>query len=102
MGTSESVINARPFQAIYEGELIELDRVGRSLAVTLQVEASKARELHLRWQRASAQTSPFKLACPSLPTMMRSCMEMPSGFATSTICCVIWMHARERVRLLER
>jgi hypothetical protein len=47
----------------------------------------------------SAQISrnPFKLACPSLPTMMWSCTEMPSGFATSTICWVIWMSARDGV-----
>ena len=41
--------------------------------------------------------SPFKLAWPSLPTMMWSCTEMPSGLATSTIACVIWMSARDGV-----
>jgi len=29
--------------------------------------------------------SPFKHACPSLPTIKWSCTEIPSGFATSTI-----------------
>jgi len=33
--------------------------------------------------------NPFKLACPSLPTMMWSCTEIPSGLATEMICCVI-------------
>jgi hypothetical protein len=41
--------------------------------------------------------SAFKLACPSLPTMMWSCTAMPSGRATSTIASVIWMSAREGV-----
>ena len=37
------------------------------------------------------------LACPSLPMMMWSCTAMPSGLATSTIACVIWMSARDGV-----
>ena len=41
--------------------------------------------------------SPFRLAWPSLPTMMWSCTEMPSGLAISTIDCVIWMSARDGV-----
>jgi hypothetical protein len=41
--------------------------------------------------------SPFKLACPSLPTMMWSCTAMPSGFATSMIACVICTSARDGV-----
>src|SRR4051812_36435495 len=41
--------------------------------------------------------SPLKLAWPSLPTMMWSCTEMPRGFATSMMDCVIWMSAREGV-----
>jgi hypothetical protein len=49
-----------------------------------------------KWS-AQISRNPFKLACPSLPTMMWSCTEMPSGFATSTICCVIWMSARDGV-----
>ena len=51
---------------------------------------------------ASINRSPLKLAWPSLPTMMWSCTEMPSGFATSTIDCVIWMSARRRRRVARR
>jgi len=40
---------------------------------------------------------PFKLACPFLPTMMWSCMAMPSGLAISTMAFVIWMSACEGV-----
>jgi hypothetical protein len=47
--------------------------------------------------RHQINRNPFKLACPSLPTMMWSCTEIPSGFATSTICWVIWMSARDGV-----
>jgi hypothetical protein len=35
--------------------------------------------------------------CPALPTMLWSCTAMPSGFATSTIACVIWMSTRDGV-----
>ena len=43
--------------------------------------------------------NPLKLVWPSLPTMMWSCTEMPSGLATSMIACVIWMSARLGVGL---
>ena len=39
--------------------------------------------------------SPFRLACPFLPTMMWSCTEMPSG--VWTIGLIIWMSACEGV-----
>ena len=41
--------------------------------------------------------APFKLACPSLPTMMWSCTAMPSGRANATTAYVISMSAREGV-----
>ena len=48
-------------------------------------------------RRLLNQLSPLRLAWPSLPTMMWSCTAMPSGLATSMICCVIWMSARDGV-----
>ena len=43
------------------------------------------------------QLQSFQVAWPSLPTMMWSCTEMPSGLAISWIDCVIWMSARDGV-----
>ena len=47
--------------------------------------------------QAQISRSPFKLACPFLPTMMWSCTEMPSGVAMSTIALVIRMSACDGV-----
>jgi hypothetical protein len=43
----------------------------------------------IKCDRYYTSFSPFKLAWPSLPTMMWSCTEIPSGLATAMICCVI-------------
>jgi hypothetical protein len=47
----------------------------------------------LRTSAIQINRIPFMLACPFLPTMMWSCMEMPSGAAMSMIAVVMRMSA---------
>ena len=70
--------------AVFAGWLIP------AKALFLLLIAPVARRSHISFM-------PFRLAWPPLPTMMWSCTAMPSGRATSTIACVIWMSAREGV-----
>ena len=67
----------------------------RSSSITiLEVDSGSANE-HLT--NTYINLSPFRLACPCLPTMMWSCTEIPSGLAMSTIALVMSMSARDGV-----
>src|SRR5262249_7012222 len=87
-------------EALPKGRLGQQDcgkwdqRVGRNKRSALRHLPAQSSDCALQGQ---ISRSPFKLACPSLPTMMWSCTAMPSGFATSMIALVMSMSAREGV-----
>jgi hypothetical protein len=62
-------------------------------AFTRPADATSTRRGSHKGRSPQISFNPFKLAYPSLPTMMWSCTEMPSGDATAMICYIIWMSA---------